>query len=301
MGGRLAARARAARRLPRAAAGLLLSAPHFERYVAIGDSSTEGLMDRDGAPGGGGSGGFVGWSRRLAQHVADLQGGLLYANLGVRGLTTREIRERQLAAALSLEPDLVSVFSGTNDVLRPRFDVTAFAADVHAIQHALRGIDATVITFTLPDLTPLLPWAAPLAGRIRAMNAAVHAACAATGTLLVDFATHPVTTDPRLWAPDRIHANSAGHARIAAALAQGLALPGTDAAWADPLPAPPRESLSQMVFREVGWAARYLPLWAVATLALWPAPPRPAKPAKLTFVSPRRDRDVNARAGASPS
>ena len=57
----------------------------FERYVAIGDSSTEGLDDPDGR------GGYRGWSRRLAERIARAQGTLLYANLGVRGLTTRQI------------------------------------------------------------------------------------------------------------------------------------------------------------------------------------------------------------------
>lgn len=61
--------------------------PRFKRYVAIGDSSTEGLQDPDGA------GGCRGWANRLAERVAEVQGGLLYANLGVRGKRSREIRE----------------------------------------------------------------------------------------------------------------------------------------------------------------------------------------------------------------
>ena len=39
----------------------------FARYVAIGDSSTEGLEDPDGA------GGYRGWADRLAQLLADAQ------------------------------------------------------------------------------------------------------------------------------------------------------------------------------------------------------------------------------------
>jgi len=60
----------------------------FERYVAIGDSSTEGLDDPSG------DGSFRGWANRLAEHLARVQagqGGLLYANLGVRGKKTCEI------------------------------------------------------------------------------------------------------------------------------------------------------------------------------------------------------------------
>lgn len=68
--------------------------PRFSRYVAIGDSSTEGLEDPDGA------GGYRGWANRLAERAAQDRGGLLYANLGVRGKRSRDIREEQLGAAL---------------------------------------------------------------------------------------------------------------------------------------------------------------------------------------------------------
>lgn len=253
-------------------------------------------MDLAGAPGEAGSGGYVGWSRRLAARIATAQGGLLYANLGVGGLSTREIRESQLAPALALEPDLASLFSGTNDVLRARFDVAAFAADVRAMQQALRATGATVITFSLPDLSPLLPWARPLAGRILAMNTALRAACAETGTILVDFAAHAIATDARLWHPDRIHANPAGHARIEAALAHALALPGTDRTWADPLPELPREPALRVLGRELGWAARYLLPWALALVvprgSVGPRSPSLATPRLQSLPEPPHSTDA---------
>ncbi len=237
-------------------------------------------MDRDGR------GGYMGWSRRLAQRIATAQSGLLYANLGVRGLTTREIRERQLATALAMRPDLASVFSGTNDVLRIRFDAAEFAADVRALQRELRASGATVITFTLPDLSPLLPWARPLAPRIRAMNDIVRAACAETGATLVDFAAHPVSTDARLWDPDRIHANPAGHARIADALAHALGLPGASDDWKASLPALPRDHTLRAVGRELGWAGRYLVPWAFAQLLPTRRPPSDAGTRELRPLVP---------------
>ena len=74
--------------------------PRFERYVAIGDSSTEGLEDPDG------NGGYRGWADRLAEHIAEAQGSVLYANLGVRGRHTRQVREEQLGPALKMRPDV---------------------------------------------------------------------------------------------------------------------------------------------------------------------------------------------------
>ena len=239
----------------------------YERYVAIGDSSTEGLLDTDGA------GRLRGWSFRLADRIASAQGGLLYANLAARGATTRDIAERQLARAVAMRPDLATVFSGTNDVLRRRFDVAAFAADVRRIQRGLRAAGATVLTFTLPDLTPLLPLASPLAPRIRAMNDRVRAACAETGTRLVDFAALPLATDPRLWNEDRIHANPEGHARIAAALAEALGLPGSDASWREPLAPAPRAGLVRAAARELRWGLRHLVPWTAQALLARSADP----------------------------
>jgi lysophospholipase L1-like esterase len=259
----------------------------FERYVAIGDSSTEGLQDLDD------HGELRGWSFRLADRIARDQGRLLYANLAVRGATTRQIARDQLARAVAMKPDLATVFSGTNDVLRKRFEVREFLEDVRLIQRALRAEGATVLTFTLPDLTPLLPLARRLAPRIRAMNDAVRAACAETGTRLLDFAELPLATDPRLWNEDRIHANPAGHERIAAALAEALDLPGTDGRWREPLPAVGPPGLAVAAWREVRWSARHLLPWTLAAAfgaagrrsfpgrrpTLEPFAPVPARPA----------------------
>jgi lysophospholipase L1-like esterase len=227
----------------------------FERYVAIGDSSTEGLDDPDGA------GGYRGWANRLAERIADLQGSLHYANLGVRGLRTRQIRETQLERAVAMRPDLVTLFAGTNDVVRRRFDPAEVGADIEAMQLALVDQGAAVLTFTLPDLTPVMPLARRLAPRILALNEALRGACARSGAILVDVARHPVASDPRLWSDDRLHANALGHARIAAALAHGLALPGTDASWAAPLPPAPGRSVAGKIGAELSWGRHYLIPW----------------------------------------
>ncbi len=227
----------------------------FARYVALGDSSTEGIDDPDGA------GGYRGWSQRLAERISAAQGGgLLYANLATRGLTTRQVRVRQLEASLDLQPDLATVFCGTNDVTAPRFDATAVAADIATMQHALVKRGATVLSFTLPDLTPLMPLARFIAPRIAALNEALATASRASGAILVDFAAHPVATDRRLWSEDRIHANAAGHARIAEALAQALGLPGSNDAWQSPLQVLTL-TRAQWWAAEVRWMRRHLLPW----------------------------------------
>jgi lysophospholipase L1-like esterase len=227
----------------------------YERYVAIGDSSTEGLIDPDG------QGGFRGWANRLAEHLARAQGRVLYANLGVRGKRTRQIRHEQLPAALGMRPDLVTLFSGTNDVLTRRFDAEGLGRDVEAMHRELIGCGATVVTFTLPDLTPLMPIGRLIAFRIRALNEVLRAVARTTGATLVDFAVHPVASDARLWNEDRLHANALGHERIAAALAHALGIPGADASWNDALPLTPPPRPGEWLRRELRWTRRHLAPW----------------------------------------
>jgi lysophospholipase L1-like esterase len=227
----------------------------FERYVAIGDSTTEGLDDPDG------HGGYRGWADRLAQRIASLQGSLLYANLAVRGRTTKQIRDEQLATAVAMKPDLSTVVSGTNDLLRRRFDAEGVASTVEEMQRALIGAGATVITWTLPDLRDVMPFARLMGVRTEALNDALRTACARSGALLLDLASHPVAGDPRLWSSDRLHANSAGHARVADALAYTLGLPDTDLSWSEPLPPAPPKTLKEKVAAEVAWGLEFLMPW----------------------------------------
>ncbi|HYM60944.1 MAG TPA: SGNH/GDSL hydrolase family protein [Thermoanaerobaculia bacterium] len=224
----------------------------FERYVAIGDSTTEGLDDPDG------NGGYRGWANRLAERIAAMQGSLLYANLGIRGRTTRQVLDEQLERAAAMRPDLATVVSGTNDVMRRRFDADAAGADIETMQSTLIKCGATVLTFTLPDLTPVMPLARILRGRVLALAEAIRRACARSGAILVDLAAHETSTDPRLWSEDRLHANSLGHALIAEALAYHLSLPGTDRSWCEPLPDRPRPGLGEKLRAELVWSHRYL-------------------------------------------
>ncbi|CAM3139564.1 SGNH/GDSL hydrolase family protein [Rariglobus hedericola] len=234
----------------------------FARYVALGDSSTEGIDDPDG------HGGYRGWSQRLAECLhATTSPNLHYANLAIRGLTTAQIRATQLDAALAMRPDLATVFCGTNDVTAPRFDSARVAADIAHMQRALVSSGATVLTFTLPDLTPLMPLARLIAPRIAALNHTLAEASRATGTILVDFAAHPVATDARLWSEDRIHANSAGHARIAAALSHALNLPDSDATWSAPFPTPLKSTFATRLGAEARWTTRHLLPWFAQSIA----------------------------------
>lgn len=229
----------------------------FHRYVALGDSTTEGMDDPDG------TGGYRGWADRFAVHVARSQPGrpLDYANLAIRGRTAARIRAGQLGPALELQPDLATVVAGMNDLLRASCDVAAVAHDIYLMQEALIAQGATVLTFTLPDPSPVMPVTKPLRGRFRALNEAIRAATASSGALLLDLGRYPVGSDPRMWSDDRIHANSAGHERIGRALAHTLGLPGFDDSWSAPLPPAARRPHHRVVAAELAWFRRHMLPW----------------------------------------
>jgi len=201
----------------------------FARYVALGDSQTEGLLDPDGR------GGYRGWADRFAELLAGENPHLSYANLAVRGRLVGQIRAEQLEPALAHRPDLATVMGGLNDLLRPGFDPDAAVGHLDAMLAALRTAGATVVTNTFPAIEQIAPVLRRLAPRVDAFNAGIREIAAARGAVLVDFAARGVGTDARIWSPDRIHANPFGHALIAAAFADTVGVPG-HRHWAEPLP-----------------------------------------------------------------
>ena len=89
----------------------------YLRYVALGDSQTEGVGDGDDIEG------LRGWADRLAEHLAIDNPDLQYANLAVRGRRAGEVRSEQLGPALALRPDVATVVAGVNDLLRLRVEI----------------------------------------------------------------------------------------------------------------------------------------------------------------------------------
>ncbi|MFE0450023.1 SGNH/GDSL hydrolase family protein [Streptomyces sp. NPDC058914] len=229
----------------------------YARYVALGDSQTEGLGDGDDGIG------LRGWADRLAEHLAHHNPGLRYANLAVRGRLAGQVHTEQLDPALALRPDLATVVAGVNDLMRPRFDADEVAGHLEAVFAALTAQGARVATVTFPDAARLTPLARPLSPRVLALNARIREAAGRHGVAVAETAGHAVVNDPRLWSPDRLHASPLGHARIAAAVAHALDLPGSDDSWTHPLPAPHSSA-------PAGWRAGVAELrWAAAFLGPW--------------------------------
>jgi lysophospholipase L1-like esterase len=230
--------------------------PRYLRYVALGDSQTEGLGDGDDIVG------LRGWADRLAEHLAQHSPELRYANLAVRGRLAGQVHAEQLAPALALHPDLATVVAGVNDLMRPRFDADEVAGHLEAMFAALTAQGAHVATLTFPDMTRIIPLARPLASRITAINDRIRRAARRHGVTVAETSHHPVVTDPRLWSLDRLHAGPLGHQRIAAAVAHALALPGSDGSWTHPLPLESSPLAGwHVVSGELRWVGTFLGPW----------------------------------------
>ncbi|MEP7034738.1 MAG: SGNH/GDSL hydrolase family protein [Actinomycetota bacterium] len=237
------------------------------RLVAIGDSTVEGLEDP------GPDGVYVGWADRFARHLNVMHPGLLYANLAVRGQIAREVRQTQLGPALALAPDFAVVVAGFNDVLRPRLDRDALRDDLCAMHAELAAAGTKVLTFTMPDMTRVAPLAVLLRSRIAFLNSVTLRCRELYGSVVVDLAAAPVASHPALWHTDRLHANSEGHRRIAAALAEAVGHEVEE--WRAEPPPVPAPSRARVAVLEASWAGSHLIPWAWEQMRGQSAAPEP--------------------------
>jgi hypothetical protein len=80
------------------------------------------------------------------------------------------------------------------------------------------------------------------------------------GSIVVDLASVPAASHPALWHTDRLHGNTEGHRRIAAALAETLGYEVQD--WRAEPPPVPKSSLVRVALGEAAWAGSHLLPWA---------------------------------------
>jgi lysophospholipase L1-like esterase len=246
----------------------------WERYVAIGDSFSEGMCDPLAAPGTAyvGSGGplpdgvqrYAGWTDRLAvalDAAAQAQGSRTrYANLAVRGRLLADIVGPQVQAAIALEPDLVSIVGGGNDILRSAADIDALADQLETAVATLRETGADVLM-----ATPMDPREAPVMkytrGRAAAYAANIWTIANRHGAHVIDQWTMAALRDWRLWAPDRIHLNAEGHRRIALHALHALGHHTDQADWRTPLPDKRLPTGRDAIVGDAQWVRDHVTPW----------------------------------------
>jgi lysophospholipase L1-like esterase len=240
------------------------SAPHasagqWRRYLALGDSFSEGLMDVVGSDGR-----HVGWADRVAGELALLarargEDGIEYANLAVRGRLVRQVIGEQVPAAVLLRPDLVSLAVGVNDTLRRTFDLNAVATSLENGVRDLRGTGADVLLFSFGDPTRRSRVMRPVRSRIHGYNSAVSAIASRYGCFQASFWDVAAYDDDALWDQDWLHLSPAGHRLVARTALEALGL--GDDAWRTPDVSAPPERLYRRLGTNTTWTTQHLVPW----------------------------------------
>lgn len=189
------------------------------RFVAIGDSFTEGVGDDlpDGS--------LRGWADLVAAGLAAHHGGIDYANLAIRGRLITPIVADQLEHALSLDPapTLLSFNGGGNDMLRPTFGIPGVMERAQTVvdRCAEAGVDLLILTGG--DPTMRLPRGRTIKTRgDEFLQAVIDFAAQHPHVTFVDNWSDQELRRAPYWSADRLHLGPLGHARVAARVLTAL-------------------------------------------------------------------------------
>jgi phosphatidylinositol alpha 1,6-mannosyltransferase len=193
------------------------------RYVALGDSLTEGLGDRD----------F--WTCRLNKGWADRFAGLLaaelavderrleYANLAVRSRRAASILTEQVDEAVRLRPDLVSLMAGANDLWRPTGRLDCLESKFRTAIERLRDCGARVVLAT--TIRPEHHWAFRVGiARAERLTTLLRRLADEYQLDVLDIHASVSLRRQRFWSADMVHFGERGHIHVANRAAKLLGL-----------------------------------------------------------------------------
>lgn len=188
------------------------------RYVAIGDSFTEGVGDErpDGT--------VRGWADLVAAGLAAAGEPVRYANFAIRGRLLEPIVTEQLDAALALDPlpTLMTLNGGGNDMLRPRTDVARLVALIARAAERCTAAGVRLVLLSGADPFDRLPFGRVIRRRGEELSRGVAAVAAEHGLTMVDMYHDLELRRAGYWSADRLHLNAAGHRRVADAVLAAL-------------------------------------------------------------------------------
>ncbi|SJN44524.1 probable secreted protein [Microbacterium esteraromaticum] len=234
--------------------------PHpWRRFVAVGDSFTEGIGDPDPHT----PGSHRGWADRVAQVLARDVDDFAYANLAVRGKLIAQIIAEQIKPAIDLKPDLISICAGGNDVIRPGTDPDDIAAQLESGVSQLAATGAAVLLFTGID-TGFTPVFRAFRGKVAIYNENVRTIAERHDCIVADQWALKEIQDTRFFADDRLHLNPLGHHEVARMVLRALNVPN-ELQVMQPEPIPVR-TWREARAEDIGWAREHLVPWVLRRL-----------------------------------
>ncbi|MET0726479.1 MAG: SGNH/GDSL hydrolase family protein [Leifsonia sp.] len=228
----------------------------WSRYVAIGDSFTEGIGDPEPSR----PGGHRGWADRVAEVLSRGSDDFAYANLAVRGKLIQQILDDQVEPALALRPDLITISAGGNDVIRPGSDPDVVSEKFEQAIERLTSDRATVVIFTATDVG-FSPVFRGIRGKVAIYNENIRTIATKFDCVVADQSGFTSIQDTRMWAPDRLHLNPLGHHEVARLV---LAALNVDNSLQPMKPEPlPSSTWRQARAEDLQWAREYLVPWVL--------------------------------------
>lgn len=225
----------------------------WTRFVAIGDSFTEGLDDPAS------DGRHHGWADRLANSLAESTPNLEYANLAIRGRRLPQIVDEQLPAALRMRPDLISLVGGVNDALRPKWDITVTSDLLEYAVGSARDRGADVILVAFGDPSKRSRTLGTVGNRMAQFRETILDLGDRHHCYVVDLWDARVFDDPRVWSLDRLHLNAIGHDRVAQAALEVLGR--GDDSWREPPPPATPPGRVETLRSDAAWIKTHLAPW----------------------------------------
>ena len=230
----------------------------YTRFIALGDSFTEGMQDYDV------DGQYRGWADRVAEALASQRPGFTYLNLAVRGKLVGQVIEDQVPVALRWiegAQTLVSFHAGANDLLRPSYDPNVVLPKYQKAVRQLSETGCQLMLFTAIERVAKSGKMQDLwQQRFSAFNKVVRDMAQEVGAIVVEATADPDIGSRRFLDKDRLHLNPAGHHRVAQGVLQIIGGP-YDPNWRSDLPALPRRSLLAKIFDDLRWFITFLIPW----------------------------------------
>ena len=235
-----------------------VSKMQYTRFIALGDSMTEGMTDEviDGK--------FRGWADRVADVIAKSNPSFTYMNLAIRGKLLKQVVDDQIPEALKYiegKQTLVSFHAGANDVLRPNYNPAISFAEYERGVKKLTDAGATVMLFTVVDKVDGKGKTAELwHQRFSNFNENVRMVATKYPSILFEAKKAEFLNDRRFLAFDRLHMNPEGHRRLANAVLEGLGYE-FDENWRIPLPRAKKKNKVINFVINLVWIAIFLLPW----------------------------------------